>query len=211
MNFAMTKSSSQGPKLLKARIRHSRWFALLLFPIIIFCVGMQSDEGIIHEMMDWTGLYLVIICVLGRVYCSTYIGGIKNEIVVREGPYSIVRNPLYVFSFFGVVGIGLQSGMFTFLSILIVAFILYYRVVVRREEAFLLDKFGDSFALYCREVPRWIPKFTLWHEPVEATVRPKFVRRTILDVVWFFLPMPIFELLEILRDHHVVPIWFTIP
>jgi len=207
----MMAVTSPPPSLLKKRQRHSRVFALALIPLAIFCSGMLSPEGFWHETLDWFGLALVIICVLGRTYCSVYIGGIKNERVVREGPFSVVRNPLYVFSFLGVIGIGLQSGMATLLGMLVGAFISYYPQVVAKEEAYLLHKFGDEYQKFLNEVPRWIPRFSLWSEPAEVVVRPYFVRHTIMDALAFFIPMVCFELLEVLHNAGYVPMLLKLP
>ena len=203
--------TAAAPKLLKARQNHTRWFVALLVPVLVFGISSISPDALLHELMDWCGYFLVIFCVLGRAYSSAYIGGIKNEVVVRQGPFSIVRNPLYVFSFLGVVGIGLQSGMFTVLIGLVAVFVLYYRQVVQREEAFLLNKFGEDYARYLQEVPRWFPKFSLWNEPAEVTVRPYFLRNTMTDALIFFLPLPVFELLEDLHSAHIINTFISLP
>lgn len=188
-------------KLLKARQRHSRWFViLLLLPLTLFSAA-RLDGGLLETLMEWIGFALVVVCVLGRSYCSAFIGGIKNERVVREGPFSMVRNPLYVFSFIGVVGIGLQSGKLTLLALLVASFVVYYRFVVQKEEAYLTEKFGDDYRRYCTETPRWFPKLDRWNEPAEVVVRPYFIRHTMLDATVFFLPWPCFKLLALMQQH----------
>lgn len=191
--------------LLKARQRHSRWFAVALIPLVIFSIGKLQDDGWMEEMLEWTGFFFTVACVLGRTYCSAFIGGIKNERVVRQGPFSVVRNPLYVFSFLGVFGIGLQSGRLSILLLLVGSFMFYYRKVVAREEGFLLNKFGDAYAQYTKEVPRWIPKLSLWNEPAEVIVRPYFIRHTMMDALAFFIPWPCFEVLQLLQMHGYIP------
>jgi hypothetical protein len=148
---------------------------------------------------------------MGRAYCSTFIGGRKNDVVVRQGPFSVVRNPLYVFSFLAVVGIALQSGMYTMLFLLAGAFILYYPLVVEKEEAFLLNKFGEPYEIYMREVPRWIPNPNLWREPEQFDARPRFIRRTLMDASIFFLPLPCFAIIERLHASGILPLWLTLP
>ena len=94
----------------------------------------------------------------------------------------------------------MQSDMLVFLAILTLSFGLYYRLVIRKEEAFLSHKFGDAYAAYKARVPAFLPKLSLWQEPEMVNTQPKFVRRTLTDAVAFFLPMPIFEMLEMLND-----------
>lgn len=196
--------------LLKARQRHTRWFAVMMIPLIVFSIGKLQDDGWQQEAMEWTGFFLTVICVLGRSYCSAFIGGIKNERVVRDGPFSVVRNPLYVFSFLGLAGIGLQSGRFSILALLVCGFIIYYKKVVEREEGYLQQKFGDAYVQYKAEVPRWFPTFSLWSEPAEITVRPYFIRHTMMDALVFFIPWPCFELLELLQLQGYLPHFITL-
>lgn len=192
----MPATASKPPVLLKARMRHSRYLVLAVAVLILFSNAMLPVEGAWHEALEGVGYFLVAICALGRLYCTGFIGGLKNETVIRSGPYSVVRNPLYVFSFMGVMGIAMESGMLTVFVLLVGGFLLYYPRVIAREEAFLLHKFGEDYARYKQEVPRWIPNFHLWQEPEEIPLRPKFLKNAFFDAIVWFIPLPLFELLE---------------
>ena len=200
---------SDAPKLLKIRQFHSRIFVAVL--VVVLLVSHPLITGNLRDIMLWLGYPLVIAGAMGRAYCSLYIGGRKNETVVRQGPFSVVRNPLYVFSFLAVVGIGLQSGMIFFAAALIGGFILYYPLVVEKEEQFLLHKFGEPYAAYLREVPRWIPNLKLWQEPETVESMPKFVRKTFMDAALFFLPLPCFAFIGWLQAQAILPVWLTLP
>lgn len=199
------------PVLLKARQNHSRIFAVLLVIALLVSKPLFTQGGFLRESMLWLGYFLVITGAFGRVYCSAFIGGRKNDEVVRAGMFSVVRNPLYVFSFIAMVGIGLQSGMLLVTAVLIAAFMLYYPLVVAKEEAFLENKFGEQYIKYKREVPRWIPDFKLWSEPEQFDAKPKFIRRTIFDALVFFLPLPCFIIINYLQFHGILPVWLTLP
>ena len=43
---------------------------------------------------------MILICILGRTWATLYIGGQKQRELVTKGPYSVVRNPLYLFTLF---------------------------------------------------------------------------------------------------------------
>lgn len=193
-------TTTETPKLLKARMRHTRIYSFFVALLIIFSGSAIPAESSLHETIELSGYFLVALCALGRLYCTGFIGGLKNEQVIQAGPFSVVRNPLYVFSFIGVVGIGLESGMLTVFALLVGGFMWYYPSVVKREEAFLRHKFGPAYEEYCKRVPRWIPNFKLWREPEEITLRPKFLRNALFDSMVFFLPLPAFELLEQLHQ-----------
>jgi protein-S-isoprenylcysteine O-methyltransferase Ste14 len=199
------------PKLLKQRIVHTRLFGALVIFLFLFNQPAIGGDTLWNFVSTWLGFALVLVCVLGRPFCSLFIGGIKNESLMRDGPFSVVRNPLYVFSFIGVVGIGLQSGVIALLVVLVGAFVLYYPLVVKKEEEFLLAKFGEPYAQYTREVPRWIPNLKLWIESEIIETRPKFVRKTMFDVSVFFLPMIFFHAHAALHNNGILPTWFTIP
>jgi len=194
------------PKLLKDRQQHSRIFAMVLILILIVSKPLIPFGSSAHALMIWTGYILVIAGVFGRIYCSAFIGGRKNDVVVRGGPFSIVRNPLYVFSFMATVGIGMQSGMLIIMVVLIGAFMFYYPMVVAKEEGFLENKFGEEYRKYKNEVPRWVPNFGLWQEPELLEVKPEFLRKTILDASIFFLPFPCFILLHSIQADNT---WLT--
>jgi protein-S-isoprenylcysteine O-methyltransferase Ste14 len=197
--------------LLKARIRHSRIFLFAMVPFVFFSLGMLAEDGAAHAFMEWVGYIMVILCVLGRGYCSAFIGGRKNDRLITEGPFSIVRNPLYLFSFIGITGIGLQAGMVTLPLLLVIGFMLYYPKVVAREEAFLLHKFGDDYRKYMQQTPRWLPRWKNWAEPEFISTQPRMLRETLRDASIFFVAFPIFELLDRLREEGIIPVYFLLP
>lgn len=197
--------------LMKSRARHTWLFVLIAVPVLLLSRSQWPEGGLLHEGLEWIGYFALIVCVLGRTLCAVYIGGRKNQAVVTDGPYSIVRNPLYVFSFFGALGVGLSTGTITIPALLATFFLIYYAQVVRREERFLADNLGAEYVAYLAKVPRWMPDFRLWHEREEILVRPKFVFITIRDSAWFFIALPLFELIDVLHDLAIVPVLFLLP
>lgn len=201
----------QEPKLLKKRQIHSRWIVVLVV-LGLLVVETQGGRNLLYyQTMRTLGIVFIAVCIAGRGYCSAFIGGVKNDMLMRDGPFSVVRNPLYVFSFIGVTGIGMLSAMWSLTLFFMVAFAVYYKFVVAREEAFLLAKFGEPYQKYLHEVPRWWPKWKLWHEPEQITIRPKFLRRTLLDAMAFLLPLPFFVTLNMLHLLAILPVWLWLP
>ena len=82
----------------------------------------------------------------------------KREALAVTGPYAHTRNPLYFGSFLMACG-GLVMGRNPWLAAAFLAFAVpIYRLVIHREEQLLAGMFGEAFAAYCREVPRFFPR-----------------------------------------------------
>lgn len=160
----------------------------------------QSATGLdspLHEGVEAVGLAAIVFAIVGRAWCSLYIGGRKKAEIVWRGPYSISRNPLYIFSFFGAFGVGAQSGSLTLAVLFTLASVAVFYLTVRREEAWLGATFGAAYADYKARTPRFLPDFSLWRDEPELSVRPNFFLTTIRDGLVFLLAIPLFEAVDL--------------
>ncbi len=82
----------------------------------------------------------------------------KAKALVMTGPYGLIRNPLYVANSFACLGLCAVGGLIWYVPVLFVLLFTHYTLVVKCEESFLLERFGESYAEYLRRVPRWIPR-----------------------------------------------------
>lgn len=158
-----------------------------------------------HEAVETTGRWLLVICIAGRVWCSLYIGGRKNRELVDAGPYSTVRNPLYVFSLVGAAGAGAQSGSLVIALAALLAAATVFTLVVRKEEAALLRLHGATYAAYMARVPRFLPNPLLWRAGGPLRPDPKRVGLTFADSLVFLLAIPVCEGLEMLQTLGYLP------
>ena len=129
-------------KLNKNRMQLSRLLMLGIVFIGLFCRTMFGEKEALHETLELFGYILVCLCAFGRVYSSAFIGGKKNTALITWGPYSLCRNPLYFFSFLGIVGIAALTTSVTAIAIAAVAVWFLYDQLISREEVFLKEKFG---------------------------------------------------------------------
>jgi len=160
----------------------------------------QSQTGLdspMHEGVEALGLAAIVFAIVGRAWCSLYIGGRKKAEIVVRGPYSITRNPLYVFSFFGAFGVGAQSGSLTIAVLFMLASYAVFYLTVRREEAWLGATFGAAYEAYKARTPRFLPRLSLWRDETELSVRPSFFLTTIRDGLVFLLAIPLFEAIDL--------------
>lgn len=187
---------------------------LALIGLVGLSVVSQSIGGVDgpwHESVEAVGLAAIVLSIVGRAWCTLYIGGRKKAEIVDRGPYSISRNPLYVFSFLGAFGIGAQSGSLVIAAAFVGAALLVFHFTVRREEAFLLREFGDAYAAYRARTPRFWPRFSLWRDADELTIRPSLFLLTLRDGLVFLLAIPLFELIDAGQAMHVLGVAIHLP
>jgi len=78
------------------------------------------------------------------------------------GPYSFVRNPIYVGSM--VLGLGMVGVLARWIALIqyLAVFAVFYFAVIPAEEQFLRRTFGHQYEEYCQSVPRMRPRLTPW-------------------------------------------------
>jgi protein-S-isoprenylcysteine O-methyltransferase Ste14 len=84
---------------------------------------------------------------------------VEGHKLVTQGPYSIVRNPIYTGMFGMLLATGLAVSHWIGLVIAIVIFAIGTFIRVRSEERLLREMFGPEFDAYARKVPAVIPFF----------------------------------------------------
>jgi protein-S-isoprenylcysteine O-methyltransferase Ste14 len=197
--------TQQAPAALSLGIvqRRRKWFAgLVLIGLLVLTASVRSVAmfgGEWHAGVEAFGLALIVIAIVGRAWCSLYIGGRKKAEIVDRGPYSVTRNPLYVFSFIGAFGIGAQTGSLVIGAVFAVATFLVFLRTVGREEDWLAEHFGAPYAAYRARTPRFWPNPACWRDAEELTVRPTFFLRTLRDGLTFLVAIPVMEGIEHLQ------------
>jgi protein-S-isoprenylcysteine O-methyltransferase Ste14 len=76
--------------------------------------------------------------------------------LLTGGPYRVSRNPMYVGWTLVQAGLASTSNAFWLIAILPLVILYTHWTGVRREERLLARKFGDEYAAYKRQVPRYI-------------------------------------------------------
>lgn len=160
---------------------------------------VSAEDAFWHEAIERTGIVLIMLGIVGRTWCAMYIGGNKLNRLVTDGPYSLTRNPLYVFSAIAAFGLGAQLGSVVFALICAAATLVIFAVVIRHEERALTERFPDEFARYKARVPRLAPDFRGWQDAETLLVRPTLVYRTFWDATLFLFAALGLKALEDLR------------
>ncbi|MEN1785870.1 MAG: isoprenylcysteine carboxylmethyltransferase family protein [Bacteroidota bacterium] len=79
----------------------------------------------------------------------------KTTSLVTEGIYRFTRNPMYLALLLVLVAFGLILG--NAFNVLLAAGFVYYmnRFQIKKEEVALSNRFGKTYALYCKATRRW--------------------------------------------------------
>lgn len=195
----------------KYRTTITRVFAVFLTLILLFTHHSWGHARVVSKAFELIGIFLISICVLGRLWASLFIAGNKIHVLVDAGPYSAVRHPLYFFSFLGAAGIGFYSKNVLLLPILVGVFLIHYWFVMIHEERQMIQAHGEVYAEYMKRVPRFIPNAALYREPEKVAVYVGIYRRTFIDVVWFIWAIIPLEIIDILHEAGILPVLYYLP
>ena len=76
--------------------------------------------------------------------------------LVVAGPYRFTRNPMYVAMAILTIAVALWLNSWWIVLLLVPALVAVVRFVIRREEEYLVRRFGAEYQAYMRRVRRWL-------------------------------------------------------
>jgi protein-S-isoprenylcysteine O-methyltransferase Ste14 len=82
---------------------------------------------------------------------------LEGHRLITQGPYNVVRNPIYTGMFGMLLATGLAISHWIGLLTAIVVFAVGTAIRVRSEEKLLREVFGQEFEAYARKVPAVVP------------------------------------------------------
>ncbi|NQU66293.1 MAG: isoprenylcysteine carboxylmethyltransferase family protein [SAR324 cluster bacterium] len=127
------------------------------------------------------GSILMVLGEIIRIISVAYIGGVSRTTsystgkkLITAGPFSHVRNPLYIGNFFLSTGIVFLSNVDLYLTLgFVTMFFLQYFPIINWEETNLKTVFGKEFEDYVAKVPQWIPAITNKIES-DVSIKPDY-------------------------------------
>ncbi|MFH1259654.1 MAG: isoprenylcysteine carboxylmethyltransferase family protein [Elusimicrobiota bacterium] len=142
----------------------NRWFfkyrGELVTPPIIFVLffNIWKTESV---FLTWgPGLFIFLLGFFVRLWAQQHLHyRLKmDRDLTTTGPYTIIRNPIYIGNTLLCVGATVISGVLWMVPITILFCAVVYKFTVRSEEAVLLEKFKNTYQNFMNQVPRWWPK-----------------------------------------------------
>lgn len=199
-------------KLIKKRIKFTQFFGISVFGYYLLGASFWSlQNSLLGNSLFFIGTVMVGAGVLGRAWCLSHITGNKRNMVIQHGPYSLCRNPLYLFSFTGAVGIGLATKTFAFPVVILIVFVIYYPLVIKKEEAELKLKFDTEFETYMKKIKsRIIPSFRSYKGQERTEINLRSFRKGIFELIYFIISIGIFPIVETLHAMGAIPFYYCI-
>jgi protein-S-isoprenylcysteine O-methyltransferase Ste14 len=119
------------------------------------------------EWIRWLGVLIGVLCTFGIYWLFSSIGtGItptsatrKEHRLVTKGPYRWVRHPLYTIGSSLFIAFGMMADNWFIALLGILAFIAMASRTPK-EEANLIEKFGDEYREYMKRTGRYFPRFS---------------------------------------------------
>jgi len=148
-------------------LRELAWLGAFVFWAYYKKPAEASFADIRRDLIGVVGLGLVVAGAIAHLWSALVLamtvgkptgltGGLANR-----GPYHYIRNPIYLAGaavFLGIYLIYAEFRLTDFVAAVVVG-ILLHLYVVRVEEPATRKRLGATYDEYCRQVPRWLPRF----------------------------------------------------
>lgn len=142
---------------------------LILLPLILYLIHPAWVEWARVPLPDWlrwlaAGVAGVMVPAfywlfssIGNNISPTQATRVEHQLVTA-GPYQYIRHPLYTFGLIFFLSIAVLTAVWTLaVGLLLVFPVLMWRTP--REEARLIDEFGDDYRTYMQHTGRYLPRF----------------------------------------------------
>jgi protein-S-isoprenylcysteine O-methyltransferase Ste14 len=136
-------------RLLSVLVRY-RVLGAFVLSVIFFMVARPNGLSVA------SGLLISLTGVALRTWASGHIE--KGRSLATTGPYSLLRNPLYLGSFLMGLGVCIMGRNPLMTAVFLVLFPVVYLRKIDDEERHLLGKFGREFEEYQARTPKILPR-----------------------------------------------------
>lgn len=144
-------------------------FPILLISVLSLILSFYKRIPTLHiqelnPIFTIIGIILILIGIIlwiSAVIKSRITKEIIDNNLVTTGVYSYVRHPIYSAFLFMSTGIIILSQNICLFLLPVLYWIILTVGMIKTEEKWLLEKFGDEYAQYSKKVNRFIPFLAL--------------------------------------------------
>lgn len=138
-------------------------FIFLIF--IAYAIHTIIPIGIgITSPFTYLGIVIIILALVLLVFISQTFTRVKTHIepwkptsaIIATGIYAYSRNPIYMAFCLVPIGVGIITNSLWILFSFLPSVLLVYFMAIKKEEAYLEEKFGEEYLQYKNSVRRWI-------------------------------------------------------
>jgi protein-S-isoprenylcysteine O-methyltransferase Ste14 len=153
---------------LSSRAAH---FLPMVLALVLLASRPHSDIRFLFErfvpssaVVDWIGCCLVVLGLSFSVWARIYLGRNwsgrvtvkENHELIRTGPYTFVRHPIYTGLLLAILGTALAVGEWRGLLALLLMTISYWRKL-QIEERMMRETFGEEYGRYSEHTCALVP------------------------------------------------------
>lgn len=135
---------------------------------ILICKALPTDfagVGSLRIPFRMLGVWLILVGLYFNYSAkikSKLFEHVKENKLVTDGIYRFVRNPVYSAILMGCTGVAFLAGNFLVFIAPFLCWIYTTVFLIRTEEKWLRNLYGQEYAAYCKRVNRLIPWFPRW-------------------------------------------------
>ncbi|MCP4130051.1 MAG: isoprenylcysteine carboxylmethyltransferase family protein [bacterium] len=172
VSIAIMFTEKDGEGVLKKRVCPVSTFTMILVfcgivPLLQLSTGIVETSRLANLFFFLFGALLMIGSTAANIYARYYLRNFwsdqieirENHRIVREGPYGIVRHPMYSSLIFFGIGIAFCFLNYIFLAIMLVLFIPMMLYRARSEEKEMESLNNEDYFQYREETGLLVPGF----------------------------------------------------
>jgi len=120
--------------------------------VLILVFALTARPSVLSTAV---GMPIAFAGMLVRLYASGFV--MKNKELATEGPYAVVRHPLYTGNILLLLGFSIAGATLWALPLAVLFFWLYYPPAIEYEDRKLRRLFGAQWDEWARSVPALVP------------------------------------------------------
>lgn len=147
---------------MKRRLKINGFIIFVVVVLIVVFPSVFCRHEYPHSWDEFSEISGIALILLGQILRASSRGykaeySQNGRSLIQDGPYALVRNPMYL----GILLIGLGIVLILFnwwvVAIFLCVFIVRYLLLIFKEEKKLVVMFPEGYQDYCKRVPRILP------------------------------------------------------